>query len=44
MFSSSVKSVAQYENGMGFEFKLNKNNPRSLSGLYNVCLERGFFS
>jgi hypothetical protein len=44
VFNSSVKSVAQYENGMGFEFKVDKNNPRSLSGLYNVCLERGLFS
>ena len=40
-FESNAKCISLYDKGCGFSFKENMDNLRSLSGLYNVCLERG---
>lgn len=43
-FKSIGKCVSRYGNGAGFRLINNDNNLRSLSGLYQVCLERGLFA
>jgi len=40
-FQSVATYLSKYENGYGFSFEKDHKNRRSLSGLYQVCLDRG---
>lgn len=43
LFQSEVKVVSIYDKGLGLQFLISgKNELRSLSGLYQICLQRGF--
>lgn len=42
-FSSEVECVTLYDKGAGFNY-ISQNSRRDLSGLYQVCLERGIFN
>ena len=43
-FQTLASCVSKYSNGFGFKFDYDEKNQRSLSGLYKVCLERGFYN
>jgi hypothetical protein len=40
-FESIAEPVSSYGNGLGFIYKNDKQNLRSLSGLYKICRQRG---
>jgi hypothetical protein len=44
VFQSSAMYLSKYENGFGFSFESDHKNRRSLSGLYQVCLDRGLLA
>lgn len=43
-FESLAIYLSRYENGYGFSFDTSIKNRRSLSGLYQVCLDRGLLA
>ena len=43
VFKSDAICVSRFIDGLGFEF-IEKKDLRSMSGLYQVCLERGLFN
>jgi hypothetical protein len=42
-FSAPIEIVSSYDFGLGFIYKKEVNNLRSLSGFYKICLQRGIF-